>query len=72
MGKQVMKGIHKFRQIEVVPGGASYGFGSYNTLGRTYFVNNITGSSTAGGTTWDTAMDQPQTAITASEVYRQD
>ncbi len=72
MGSQVLKGKWKFQHIEVVPGGASYGFGDYNTLGRTYFVNNITGSSNAGGTTWDTAMDEISTAITASEVYRQD
>ncbi len=72
MGTQVLKGIHKFSHIEVVPGGASYGFGDYNTLGRTYFVNNVTGKSTGLGTTWDTAMDQISTAITASEVYRQD
>lgn len=72
MGTQVLKGKHKFRHIEVVPGGAAYGFGSYNTLGRTYFVNNITGSSANDGTTWDRAMAQPSTAITASEVYRQD
>ncbi len=72
MGEQVLKGKHKFRHIEVVPGGASYGFGTYNTLGRTYFVNNITGSSTGLGTTWDTAMDEISTAITAAEVYRQD
>ena len=72
MGQQVLKGIHKFRRIEVTPGGASYGFGNYNTLGRVYFVNNITGGSANDGTTWDRAMDQPQTAITASEVYRQD
>lgn len=66
------KGIHKFSRIEVAPGGASYGFGSYNTLGRKYFVNNITGSSTNDGRTWDRAMDQLSTAITASEVHRQD
>ena len=73
MGKQVLKGIHKFRQIEVVPGGAAYGFNGFrNPLGRVYFVNNITGSSTGLGVTWDTAMDEPSTAITASEVYRQD
>ncbi len=72
MGSQVLKGKHKFRHIEVVPGGASYGFGTYNTLGRTYFVNNITGSSANDGTTWDRAMAEPETAITASEVYRQD
>lgn len=72
MGKQVLKGKWKFRHIEVVPGGASYGFGNYNTLGRTYFVNNITGSSANDGTTWDRAMDEVSTAITASETYRED
>lgn len=66
------KGKNKFSHIEVAPGGASYGFGSYNTLGRTYFVNNITGSATNDGLTWDRAMAQPSTAITASETYRQD
>ena len=66
------RGINKFKNIEIVPGGAAYGFGSYNTLGRTYFVNNITGSATNDGLRWDRAMDQPSTAITASEVYRQD
>lgn len=66
------RGIHKFSRIEVVPGGAAYGFGDYNTLGRTYFVNNITGASTNDGTTWDRAMDEINTAVTASEVYRQD
>jgi hypothetical protein len=66
------KGKQKFNHIEVAPGGASYGFGNYNTLGRTYFVNNITGSSANDGLTWDRAMDELSTAVTASEVYRQD
>ncbi len=41
------------------------------TPGRTYFVNNITGSSTNDGLSWANAMDEVSTAITASEVYRQ-
>lgn len=41
------------------------------TPGRTYFVNNITGSSTNDGLSWGTAMDEVSTAITASETYRE-
>lgn len=41
------------------------------TPGRTYFVNNITGSSTNDGLSWGTAMDEVSTAVTASETYRQ-
>jgi len=39
--------------------------------GRTYFVNNITGSSSNDGLSWANAMDEPSTAITASETYRE-
>lgn len=67
------RGKHKFSHIEVVPGGAAYGFNGFrNPLGRVYFVNNITGSPTNDGTTWDRVMDELATAITASEAYRQD
>ncbi len=59
------QGKNKFNHIEVAPGGASYGFGTYNTMGKVYFVNNITGSSTADGDTWDRAMAEPSQAITA-------
>lgn len=41
------------------------------TPGRTYFVNNITGSATNDGLSWGTAMDEVSTAITASETYRE-
>ena len=41
------------------------------TPGRTYFVNNITGSATNDGLSWGTAMDEVSTAVTASETYRQ-
>jgi len=39
--------------------------------GRTYFVNNVTGSSTNDGLSWANAMDEVTTAITASETYRE-
>ncbi len=38
--------------------------------GRTYYVNNITGSSTGNGLSWGDAMDEPSTAITASAANR--
>jgi len=41
------------------------------TPGRTYFVNNITGSSDNDGLSWANAMDEVSTAITASETYRE-
>ncbi len=37
--------------------------------GRVYFVNNITGSSSNDGLSWEFAMDEPSTAITASAAY---
>ncbi len=39
-------------------------------IGRTYYVNNITGGSTNDGLQWGQAMDELSTAITASEAYR--
>ena len=39
--------------------------------GRTYFVNNVTGSSTNDGLSWGTAVDQVSAAITLSEAYRE-
>ncbi len=67
------KGIHKFNRIEVAPGGAAYGFGEHvNSYRRVYYVNNITGSSANLGTSWDKAMDEISTAVTASEVHRKD
>lgn len=45
---------------------------SYSELaGRTYYVNNITGSSTNNGRSWGAAFDEVSTAITASEAYRE-
>ena len=63
------QGKNKFNHIEVAPGGQAIGFGTYNTLGRTYFVNNITGASTNDGRTWDRAVAQPQQAIDLAATY---
>lgn len=38
--------------------------------GRTYYVNNISGSASNDGLSWGSAMDEVSTAITASETYR--
>jgi len=38
--------------------------------GRTFYVNNITGSSSNGGQSWGDAMDQVSTAVTAADTYQ--
>ena len=40
------------------------------TAGRTYYVNNITGSSGNGGRSWGDAYDEVSTAVTASAAYQ--
>ncbi len=63
--------VNVYRKLKLWPGaiveGAWNGFDRNN---RTYYVNNITGSSTADGLSWNSAMSQVSTAITASEAYR--
>lgn len=66
------RGIHKFSHIEVAPGGQAIGFGDYNTKGRTYFVNNITGATNRDGLSWDNAFAEVSEAITAAETFRQE
>jgi len=39
-------------------------------VGRTYYVNNITGDDANDGLSWGNAMDQLDTALLASETYR--
>jgi len=39
-------------------------------VGRTYYVNNVTGDSGGDGLSWDTAFDQVDAAFDASETYR--
>lgn len=66
MGQQVRVD----RELIFAPGAIISGFPGQGE-GRTYYVNNITGSSTADGLSWNSAVDQPSTAITLSETYRQ-
>jgi hypothetical protein len=70
MGTYILrKGVASLSDL--VDGNSANGYPGGGYLGRDYFVNNITGKSAHGGTSWDDAMDEVSTAITASEVYRQ-
>lgn len=62
--------VNVYRKLKFFPGAVIEGWGPQGE-GRTYYVNNITGSSTADGLSWDSAMSEVSTAITASEAYRQ-
>ncbi len=68
MGQQVRVG----RELIFEPGAIVTGSwnGSFDQGGTTYYVNNITGSSTADGLSWNSACDQVSTAITLSEASR--
>jgi hypothetical protein len=68
MGQQV----NVYRKLKFYPGAIVEGSwnGSFDRGGKTYYVNNITGSSSADGLSWDGAFDQVSTAITASEASR--
>ncbi len=56
------------RSLNFAPGAIVTGSwnGSFDTGGTTYYVNNITGSATASGLSWNAAMSEPSYAITAS------
>ncbi|KKK86835.1 hypothetical protein LCGC14_2759260, partial [marine sediment metagenome] len=68
MGQQV----NVYRKLKMFPGAIVEGSwnGSFDTGGTTYYVNNITGSSTADGLSWNNPCDQVSTAITLSEASR--
>ena len=61
--------VNVYRELKFFPGAVITGWGPKGE-GTTYYVNNITGSSTADGLSWNSAMDQVSTAITASEASR--
>ncbi len=65
MGQQVRVG----RELIFEPGAIITGLGARGE-GTTYYVNNITGSSTADGLSWNSAVDQVSAAITLSEASR--
>lgn len=68
MGQQV----NVYRKLKLFPGAiveGSWG-ANYDRGGRTYYVNDITGSSTNDGLSWNNPMDELDTAFAASETYR--
>ena len=67
MGQQV----NVYRKLKLWPGAVVEGSwnGSYDVGGRTYYVNNATGSSTADGLSWNSAMAEVNDAITASAAW---
>lgn len=68
MGQQV----NVYKKLKMFPGAIVEGSwnGSFDTGGTTYYVNNITGSSTADGLSWNSCVDQLSTAVTLSEASR--
>ncbi len=68
MGQQV----NVYRELVMKPGAIVTGSwnGSFDRGGTTYYVNNITGSSTADGLSWNSAVDEVSTAVTLSEASR--
>lgn len=66
MGQQV----NIYKTLKFQPGAVTEGWGVQGE-GRTYYVNHITGSSGADGLSWNSAFDQLDNAITASEAFRQ-
>lgn len=68
MGQQVRVG----RKLIFEPGAIVEGSwnGAFDTGGTTYYVNNITGSSTNDGLSWNSCVDQLSTAVTLSEASR--
>ncbi len=66
MGQQVRVG----RELIFEPGAIITGFPGQGQ-GKTYYVNNITGSATSDGLSWNSAASEVERAIGLSETYRQ-
>ena len=64
--------VNVYRKLNLFPGAIVTGSwnGSFDQGGTTYYVNNITGNSTADGLSWNNPCDQVSTAITLSEASR--
>ena len=65
MGQQV----NVYRKLKFFPGATVEGWAPQGE-GRTYYVNNMTGSSTADGLSWNSSVDQINAAVVLSEAYR--
>lgn len=55
---------------DLIDGGDVFGYPGPLYPGKSYYVNNLTGSSGASGETWGDAMDEVSTAIAASEAHQ--
>ena len=68
MGQQV----NVYKKLKMFPGAVIEGaLGPiFDTGGTTYYVNNITGSSTADGLSWNSAVSEVSRAVTLSEASR--
>ena len=65
----ILRKGHAYLSDLVDGNGAVTGYpGAYK--GQTYYVNNVTGSTTGSGLSWDDAFSTINAAITASEAYR--
>ncbi len=62
--------VNVYKKLKLFPGAYIEGWDGFDHGGKTYYVNNITGASTNSGLSWNEAMDQVTTAITASEASR--
>ena len=60
--------VNVYRKLKMFPGAVIEGaLGPlFDTGGTTYYVNNITGSSTADGLSWNSAVDEFSPAVTKS------
>ena len=62
-------GVHGLDDLS--DGGGVHGYPGADYKNRVYYVNNVSGSSSYTGLdSWDNAMDEVSTAITAWETYR--
>ena len=64
--------VNVYRELKMFPGAIVTGSwnGAFDRGGDTFYVNNITGNSTADGLSWNSAVAQPSQAITLSEASR--
>jgi hypothetical protein len=64
--------VNVYKRLKLFPGAIAEGIDPLfnNKQCRTYYVNNITGSSTASGLSWEEAVDEVDAALLLSETQR--
>ncbi len=61
--------VNVYKELKFFPGAVISGTPGTGE-GRTYYVNNITGSASASGLSWNAAVAEVSQAVTLSEAYR--